>query len=203
MLIQFYKPNLLGVLIHWIRNPFSDLSKETQNSFILGLKNLLPKKQNLTAQWLVVSVLFHERKTTVRANDGVWHHICFSWEKARGSWKFFKDGFVKQEGTDFRKSYTIRKDGILVLGQDQDDFGDDFDADWSLQGMLSHVNIWDRVLGASQIKEMSQSCLPEERNEGNVYKWIDFLREGGVKLVEPSPCVPFTSLGWWLAKYVQ
>ena len=73
--------------------------------------------------------------------------------------------------------------------------GGGFDDDSSFQGMLSHVNIWDRVLGTSKIKEMSQSCLPDEGNEGNVYKWNDFLRKGGVKLVEPSPCVSFTSLG--------
>ena len=94
------------------------------------------------------------------------------------------------------KGHTIREGGTLTLGQDQDHVGGGFDADQSFQGMLSHVNIWDRVLGTSQIKEMAQSCLPDERNEGNVYKWIDFLRQGGVKLVEPSPCVPFTSLGW-------
>ena len=63
--------------------------------------------------------------------------------------------------------------------------------------MLSNVNVWDRVLPATQIKEMSQSCLPDEQaeNGGNVYKWADFLLQGGPKLVEPSPCEPFTSLG--------
>ena len=41
-----------------------------------------------------------------------------------------------------------------------------FEASESFQGMLSYVNVWDRVLGTSQIKEMSQSCLPDEHNEG-------------------------------------
>lgn len=82
-----------------------------------------------------------------------------------------------------------------MLGQEQDSVGGDFQASQSFQGMLSDVNVWDRVLPAAQIKDMSQSCLPDERNEGNVYKWTDFLRQGGPKLVEPSPCVPFKSLG--------
>ena len=116
-----------------------------------------------------------------------------------GSWKFFKDGLVKQEGTSFKKGYRIRRGGTLVLGQDQDSIGGEFDTSQSFQGMLSDVNVWDRVLLATQIKEMSQSCLPDERNEGNVYQWTDFLRQGGPKLVEPSPCEPFTSLGWCLA----
>ena len=86
--------------------------------------------------------------------------------------------------------------GTLVLGQDQDWVGGGFEASESFQGMLSYVHVWDRALSTSLIKEMSQSCLPDKENEGNVYKWTDFLRQGGPKLVEPSPCVKFTSLGW-------
>ena len=93
------------------------------------------------------------------------------------------------------KGHTIRKGGILVLGQDQNKVGGGFEAYWSFEGMLSYVNVWDRVLGTSKIKEMSQSCLPDEGNEGNVYKWNDFLLKGGVKLVQPSPCVPFKYIG--------
>ena len=132
----------------------------------------------------------------VTANDGAWHHICLSWQKTSGSWKIFKDGVVKQEDTNFMTGHTIRKGGTLVLGQDQDEVGGSFDKDASFQGMLSYVNVWDRVVGTSQIKEMSRSCLPDEQDEGNVYKWTDFLREGGPKLLEPSPCVKFPSVGW-------
>ena len=83
----------------------------------------------------------------------------------------------------------------MVLGQDQDSVGGDFEATQSFQGMLSDVNVWDRVLDVTEIKGMSQSCLPDERDEGNAFKWSDFLRQGGPKLVQPSPCEPFTSLG--------
>ena len=110
---------------------------------------------------------------------------------------------MKQEGTSFKRGHTITQGGTLVLGQEQGSVGGDFDASKSFQGMLSSVNVWDRVLATSQIKEMSQSCLPDKRNEGNVYKWTDFLRQGGPKLVVPSPCVSFTSLGWLLAKYIK
>ena len=106
-----------------------------------------------------------------------------------------KDGFVKEEGTGFGKGHTIREGGTLVLGQEQDEVGGGFENVWSFQGMLSNVNVWDRVLGTSQIEEMSLSCLPDKGNEGNVYKWSDFLHQGGPKLVKPSPCVNFTSPG--------
>ena len=73
--------------------------------------------------------------------------------------------------------------------------GDGFQEKWSFQGMLSYVNVWDRVFGDSEIEDESLSCLPDEGNEGNVYKWTDFLRQGGPKLVNPSSCVKFTSSG--------
>ena len=99
--------------------------------------------------------------------------------------------------------HTIRKGGTLVLGQDQDEVGGGFRKEESFEGMLSYVNVWDRVLSHSKIKEMSLSCVPDKQDEANVYKWTHFLRQGGPKLVEPSPCVARTSVGWCLAKYVQ
>lgn len=186
--------NPLGVLILWIRNPLLYFGKETPES-ILGFKNLFPKKQHLAVEWFVVSFLLYQRLTTVTANDGVWHHICLSWEKTLGSWKFFKDGLVKQEGTSFKTGHTIRQGGTLVLGQEQDSVGGDFEKSQSFQGMLSNVHVWDRVLPAPQIKEISTSCVLDEWNEANVYEWSDFLRQGGAMLLKPSPCKPFGTSG--------
>lgn len=79
-----------------------------------------------------------------------------------------------------------------MLGQEQDSVGGGFDADQSLQGMISNVNVWDHVLDPDQIQEMSASCLPRnEGDNGNVYKWLDILREGEPRLIEPSSCESF------------
>jgi len=137
---------------------------------------------------LICTIAYLLSLTTVTANDGVWHHICVSWESSSGSWKLYKDGNLKQEGTNFKTGYTIRQGGTLVLGQEQDSVGGDFDASQSFQGMLSNVNVWDQVLDATLIKERSKSCELEDGNEGNLYKWPDFLHEGGARLVHPSPC---------------
>ncbi len=115
-----------------------------------------------------------------------------TWENGSGSWKFYKDCHLKEKGTNFQENYTIKPDGQLILGRyafalpkgsspNPNDF----------RGMLSNVNVWDHKLPATQIKGMSQSCLLDEQNGGNVYKWADFLHQGGAKLVEPSPCEPF------------
>ena len=115
-----------------------------------------------------------------------------TWEGNSGSWKFYKDGEIKKDGTSFKKGHTIRKDGTLVLGQDQDSVGGGFEASDSFQGMLSNVNIWNEVLTPEQIQKMSQSCLADKVSDHKVFKWLDFLHEGGAKLVKPSPCDPVT-----------
>ena len=128
------------------------------------------------------------RITSVRADDGEWHHICVSWGRSSGSWKFYKDGDLEEKGDNFNKDHQISKGGTLVLGQEQDSVGGGFDSSQSFQGMLSHVNLWDRVLPGVRIQEMSKSCGPDDQYDGNVYKWLDFLREGGPKLVESPTC---------------
>ncbi len=75
-----------------------------------------------------------------------------------------------------------------MLGQEQDSVGGGFDADQSFKGMLSNVNLWDKVLTHREIEEMSTSCLLDEWNSGNVYKWRNFLRESQTRLVKQSTC---------------
>ena len=43
------------------------------------------------------AVLFSGR-TSVSANDGKWHHICYAWENTSGSWKLYKDGKIAASG---------------------------------------------------------------------------------------------------------
>ena len=79
-----------------------------------------------------------------------------------------------------------------MLGQEQDSVGGGFEAQQSLQGMISNVNVWDRILDPDRIKEMSAFCLPvNEDDNGNVHKWFDILREGETRLMETSSCEPF------------
>jgi len=131
------------------------------------------------------------RTTSVTAFNGQWHHICLSWQSSSGSWKFYKNGDLKSQGSDFKKGHTIRQGGTIVLGQEQDSVGGDFDSSQSFQGLLSNVNLWNQVLTDSQIEHMSKSCLSDEAIDRKVYKWIDFVREGGATLVKPSPCKMF------------
>ncbi|XP_078357295.1 uncharacterized protein LOC144642185 [Oculina patagonica] len=130
------------------------------------------------------------RKTSITAFDGVWHHVCVSWENSFGELKFYKDGYLVEHVRNFKKKYKIKKRGTVVLGQEQDSVGGHFDVNQSFQGMLSNTNVWSYVLPGTQIKEMSKSCQLDEWNDGDVYRWSDFLNQGGARLVQPSPCKP-------------
>ena len=145
---------------------------------------------NLYTIYFVFPSLIFYRDISVSAFNGLWHHICVSWEKSSGSWKFYKDGELKKQGTNFKRGHTIRQGGTLVLGQDQDSVGGDFQASQSFQGMLSNVKVWDLAVDATQIGKLSKSCLLDEATDRKVYKWLDFLREGGTTIVKPSPCQP-------------
>ena len=129
------------------------------------------------------------------ANDGRWHYICVSWRSRNGVWQFYKDGSLHIHTRGLRKGHTIRAGGSLVLGQEQDSLGGNFDSHQSFQGSLTNVNVWSYVLPASTIKSMSKSCLS---GEGNVYKWSDFIYgvKGKAAVVIPSPCYPLSSRGW-------
>ena len=78
-----------------------------------------------------------------------------------------------------------------MLGQEQDSCGGGFESSQSFQGKLSNVNMWDQVLTDDQVEKMSKSCLSDEATDRKVYKWLDILREGEARLIEPSSCESF------------
>ena len=121
------------------------------------------------------------------ANDGYWHHICVTWTNSNGGWHIYKDGVLHHHSINFRRGYTIKSGGSLVLGQEQDGLGGSFDWRQSFVGLLTGVNVWNRVLSASVIQSLSRSCLS---GTGNVYSWTDFRDgiKGNTGLVIPSNC---------------
>ena len=130
----------------------------------------------------------------MEANDGKWHHICFSWTNSDGSWQLYKDGELRYNDKGFKTGYTIKENGTLILGQEQDLLpngrcGGNFEYNQSFQGYMTNLNLWTNVLPAKSIQEMSQTSSSEE---GDVFKWSDFKHnlKGDTEVVAPSPCVP-------------
>ena len=119
--------------------------------------------------------------------DGFWHLMCASWENKAGSWKIYKDGVSEASGSGLQIGHLITTDGILTIGQDQDSHGGDFDASQGYLGELTDLNMWNRVLNATEILKLSKSC---HGAEGNVKKWSDFKVgiRGDVRVISPSAC---------------
>ncbi|XP_044182033.1 neuronal pentraxin receptor-like [Acropora millepora] len=137
------------------------------------------------------SLLFYingrQVRTGVSVNDGSWHHVCASWKSENGWWNMYKDGREEARGSGFKTGYTIKTDGILIIGQEQDAFGGRFDPKQNYIGELTDLNIWNRVLSPIEIVDMSKSC---HLGEGNVKKWSDFKVgiRGNVRVISPSAC---------------
>ena len=136
---------------------------------------------------MVNCLYFHFREMGVSTNDGYWHHICVSWENKAGSWEIYKDGVLQDSGSGLKTGYRIQTYGILTIGQDQDSLGGDFDASQSYVGELTDLNMWNKVLNASEVNNLSNSC---NGGRGNVKKWSDFKVgiRGDVRVVSPSAC---------------
>jgi len=126
-------------------------------------------------------------QTTISVNDGFWHHLCASWENRAGSWKVYKDGVSQAKGSGLKTGHVINTNGILIIGQEQDWFGGGFDATQNYIGELTDLNMWNRVLDASEISNLSKSC---HGGRGNVKKWSDFKVgiRGDVRFISPSAC---------------
>ena len=123
-------------------------------------------------------------------NDGAWHQICTTWENSAGAWQFYIDGQLFDSGDGLSAGHEIGNDGIFILGQDQDDYGDGFELDQSFNGEIYNVNMWNSVLPADEILQMSTDCAD---GVGNYLMWKDFVDAdvyGDVSKTSPASCVP-------------
>ena len=165
--------------------------KSVRTSNVLWLKYIFKGTNN----WSYF--LYCCRKLQGSANDGRWHHICVTWRRSDGRWQFYKDGELQTSNTGLSTGRFIQSGGSLVLGQDQDSVGGGFDPSQSFQGSLTNVNVWSRVLSASEINSLSTSCLS---GEGDVYRWSDFIYgvKGNTGIVIPPSCFPRITQEWLL-----
>lgn len=71
----------------------------------------------------------------------------------------------------------IGVEGNLVYGQCYEDF---MDSMWdSFIGEMAGINVWDRVLSAQEIFELSKSC---SAGKGNIVSMVDLKVMGGEQM---------------------
>jgi hypothetical protein len=78
----------------------------------------------------------------------------------------------------------INAGGIWVIGQDQDSLGGGFQTADSYKGILTEVNIWNKILGSDKIKRFANDYgLPMQ---GNYKAYSDFDISSATELIKPS-----------------
>lgn len=87
--------------------------------------------------------------------DGQWHHICIIWTSVEGKYSLHIDRRIAATGSRFREGYEIPPGGSLVLGQEQDTVGGEFDSSEAFVGAISGLAIWDRALLPREVANLA------------------------------------------------
>lgn len=94
-------------------------------------------------------------------------HLCFTWDSSSGAASFFMDG-KRHAGKIYKQGHRVRSGGKVILGQDPDSYFGDFDVNQSFVGEIADVNMWDRVLPDSVIRDLFSG---RRVSRGNVFDW--------------------------------
>ncbi|TNM85341.1 hypothetical protein fugu_007612 [Takifugu bimaculatus] len=116
-----------------------------------------------------------------------WQHICVSWTLRDGVWKAYQGGKLKGRGEGLAAWHPIKPGGVLILGQEQDTLGGQFDASQALVGELSQFNLWDRLLKPAEVAALAD-CSSFAL--GNIAPWTDHDVDvyGGATKESLDPC---------------
>ncbi|XP_048100884.1 pentraxin-4 [Alosa alosa] len=87
--------------------------------------------------------------------DNQWHHLCVIWSSIEGRFWHYIDRRLISTGSRFQNGYEIPPGGTLVLGQEQDSMGGNFDQAEAFVGRLAGFTMWPRVLSPGEISWIS------------------------------------------------
>ncbi|CAL9692752.1 unnamed protein product [Knipowitschia caucasica] len=110
-------------------------------------------------------------------------HLCISWESSSGATTVFFDG-RRSLTKIYQKNHHVRSGGIVIIGQDPDDYLGSFDYDQSFVGEISDINLWSKVLPDNVIREMANTGKTSQN--GDVIDWSEANLEttGRVDIVQ-------------------
>ncbi|KAM4013472.1 C-reactive protein-like isoform 2-T2 [Anomaloglossus baeobatrachus] len=136
----------------------------------------------------------HKIKTDVDVLD--WKHTCVTWDSETGVIQLWINGKLFPRRVS-HKGFSYKTEMRIILGQDQDSFGGDFDSNQSFMGEMSDVHMWDYVLTPDNIQKVVADDYP-----GNVINWkaLNFEIHGNV-LIQPK--LQCKSWGYTASLYTQ
>ncbi|MEE6502604.1 hypothetical protein FKM82_004569 [Ascaphus truei] len=110
-----------------------------------------------------------------------WNHLCLTWESKHGRCELWVNN--KRSATRvYQKKHKVKSGGIVLLGQDQDTLGDNFDASQSYVGKIKDLNMWDKVIS---LKSLHSLFKEKEFQQGNIFDWgsLNYIIKGNVTIV--------------------
>ncbi|KAG1658998.1 Sushi, von Willebrand factor type A, EGF and pentraxin domain-containing protein 1 [Nymphon striatum] len=125
----------------WIQSEFHQKQSGTILSYATIHSNTTVLDNALTITDLSNVKIFVNNNpiyTDLEMDDGKWHRLTVTWSSVKeGSWRVIFDGTKVVEGKHLSENEPIPGGGILVLGQDQDAVGGNFNIMESFIGNLS------------------------------------------------------------------
>ncbi|KAG8430285.1 hypothetical protein GDO86_018065 [Hymenochirus boettgeri] len=85
-----------------------------------------------------------------------WTTLCVAWNSTSGELDLWINGNLKPRRI-FRKGYTVNAKPIIIIGQEQDNYGGKFDASQSFVGEISDIHMWDTFMDPANI-DTSCNC---------------------------------------------
>jgi len=95
-----------------------------------------------------------------------WRHMCLTYNAMKDQYKTYAEGEKIESGSWSDNPFLVEKNGIAILGQDQDNLGGGFDRRQSFSGYITQFNVWDFSLEDYAIENIAQ-CRSD--NWGNVF----------------------------------
>ena len=107
----------------------------------------------------------------------MWNHFCVTWQlhNKRGDVRIFLNG--EMIGKETFTSESVARgiagsdevfESYFIVGQDPDVIGPPYEEEDLFQGMITELNVWDRVLDQKTILELG-SC--KQFSKGNIISW--------------------------------
>ncbi|XP_074509890.1 serum amyloid P-component-like [Sebastes fasciatus] len=106
----------------------------------------------------------------------MWHSICTTYDSASYMVQLWFNGQPSVRRYVYAPSISgSGRDTVIILGQEQDSYGGDFDFKQSFVGKLSDIHMWDYALSPCEIQKYVDGT---NFTAGNVLNWgaLEFVR---------------------------
>ncbi|KAH9504056.1 hypothetical protein Btru_067637 [Bulinus truncatus] len=126
-----------------------------------------------------------QKESDITLYPSKWYHIALTWNSNDSSWALYMNGLQSSHGNMTPGSMPpIPSGGEFVLGQSSRQT--QFNSTFALDGDLSHLNIWNTSMNASQINYINSSCT--FMYCGNAIPWVEFRSgtRGAMRMRWPS-----------------